>query len=511
MIKKKKKLVDQITFKEKIFYSLGTLGKESSFAMINVYAMLYLTTFMGLNGIVVGFAFCFIRILSAVFDPFMAVIINNTKSKLGKYKPWMLVGALVNAIMLIALFIPLKEASVGLKYFYYLALYFLWAISYAILDVPSMGIIPSIADKANERESVSSLSKLIGGFGGFLIGSGGAILMEYTYGKLNPISYLVVAGIGSAFLIITIILPIVTLKERYEVPCETVKFSDMFKIYKENTQLKSYTWSVLLFSVGANIAILQSTYLFIYDAKNLGGLDNYALFNIVACTLQGIAMMFYTFITKKLSRDKVFQLTFIFAAIGMLGIFGVYFLFPLVGIPIVNVLIMSAAASFLMIANGMNQITSIVMIADIVDYEEYRSGVRADSLIMSFQTILVKVSAALAMLVLGIGVAVSDLPTIDLMTNTFSGEVTDKSLLILRSFMFLLPLPLMPIGLIIYKKTYSLNGSFYDNMKAELEARRAIKSEGRIGVDEPINTQDYEDGCVKVVDVDFKDIVDSEK
>ena len=172
---------------------------------------------------------------------------------------------------------------------------------------------------------------------------------------------------------------------------------------------------------------------------------------------------------------------------------------------------MSAAASFLMIANGMNQITSIVMIADIVDYEEYRSGVRADSLIMSFQTILVKVSAALAMLVLGIGVAVSDLPTIDLMTNTFSGEVTDKSLLILRSFMFLLPLPLMPIGLIIYKKTYSLNGSFYDNMKAELEARRAIKSEGRIGVDEPINTQDYEDGCVKVVDVDFKDIVDSEK
>lgn len=87
MIKKKKKLVDQITFKEKIFYSLGTLGKESSFAMINVYAMLYLTTFMGLNGIVVGFAFCFIRILSAVFDPFMAVIINNTKSKLGKYKP----------------------------------------------------------------------------------------------------------------------------------------------------------------------------------------------------------------------------------------------------------------------------------------------------------------------------------------------------------------------------------------------------------------------------------------
>jgi len=288
----------------------------------------------------------------------------------------------------------------------------------------------------------------------------------------------------------------------------------MFKMYKENSQLKSYTWSVLLFSVGANIAILQSTYLFIYDANNLGGLDNYALFNIVACTLQGIAMMFYTFITKKISRDKVFQLTFIFAAIGMLGIFGVYFLFPMIGIPIVNVLVMSAAASFLMIANGMNQITSIVMIADIVDYEEYRSGVRADSLVMSFQTILVKVSAALAMLVLGIGVAVSNLPTIDLMTNTFTGEVTEKSLLILRSFMFLLPLPLMPIGLIIYKKTYKLNGEFYNNMKNELELRRATAQAGTVQLNEGdlllddsmLEESNMDEDIVNVVEEDIKDI-----
>lgn len=470
----------QITFKEKLSYSLGTLGKESSFAMINVYAMLYLTSFIGINGIVVGFAFCFIRIISSFFDPIMAVIINKTNSKIGRYKPWMLVGAIVNSIVLVCLFLPLTNAGMGLKYFYYLGIYFLWAITYAVLDVPSMSIIPTIADKANERESISSMSKLIGGFGGFVIGSGGGILMEHTYGSRNPWSYLLVATIAAVFLLITIMLPIIMLKERYEIPVEKVRFSDMYRLFKENKQLKGYTFSILLFSIAANIAILQSAYLFIYDRGNLGGLDNYALFNILASTLQGISMIFYTFLTKKLSRDKLFQLTFIFAMIGMIGIYGIYFVFPSIGIPVVNVLLLASAATFLMIANGLNQITSIVMVADIVDYEEYRSGTRADSLIMSFQTILVKISAAIAMLILGIGVYVAKLPVIDLLTNNFSGEVTGKSLLILRSFMFLLPLPLLPIGLIIYKKMYRLNGKYYAEIKEEIEKRRNKKEDSSL-------------------------------
>ena len=79
------------------------------------------------------------------------------------------------------------------------------------------------------------------------------------------------------------------------------------------------------------------------------------------------------------------------------------------------------------------------------------------------------------MLILGIGVAVSDLPTIDLMTNTFTGEVTDKALFILRSFMFLLPLPLMPIGLIIYSRTYKLHGKYYSEIKKSIEERRIGK------------------------------------
>jgi melibiose permease len=470
------KIKDQTTLKEKLSYSIGTLGKEISFGMINVYSMLYLTSFMGLNGIVVGFAFCIVRLLAAIFDPLMATIVNNTKSPLGKFRPWLLVGAIINSIILIVMFLPLPDGTgMPIKYVFYLAMYFLWAISYAIIDVPIMAMVPSIADTPHERESVSSLSRLIGGFGGFIIGSGGAILMQNSFGNTDYRSYLLVAGVGAIVLIVSLLLPIITLKERYVLPCQTVKFRDMFKMLKNNDQMRSFAWSYLLFTIGGNIAILQSTYLFIYDSANLGNFNNYALFNILACTVQGVAMIFYTWITKKISRDKVYKLTYLFAGIGMAFIFGIYFAFPGIGIPIVNVILLSIAGSSLMLANGMNQITSMVMITDVVDYGEYITGKRSDSLVISLQTLILKASAAFAMLILGIGVAVSDLPTIDLMTNTFTGEVTDKALFILRSFMFLLPLPLMPIGLIIYSRTYKLHGKYYSEIKKSIEERRIGK------------------------------------
>ncbi|HIU99644.1 MAG TPA: MFS transporter [Candidatus Stercoripulliclostridium merdipullorum] len=136
---------------EKFIYSFGTLGKEVSYGMINTYAMLFLTVFMGLNGIIVGFAFCAVRLLSAVADPVMATIVNNTKSPLGKYRPWLIVGALLNTAALVVMFLPFPEFSTGAKYAYYLAAYLVWGVTYTVVDVPLMSMIPSIADTTNER------------------------------------------------------------------------------------------------------------------------------------------------------------------------------------------------------------------------------------------------------------------------------------------------------------------------------------------------------------------------
>lgn len=458
----------------KAVYALGTLGKEVSYGMINTYCMLYLTVFMGLNGIAVGFCFCFVRLLTAIADPIMATLVNNTKSKLGKFRPWILAGTILNAICLIVLFLPINGGT-GLKYFYYLFVYLLWGITYTMIEVPFMSMVPSIADTTAERESVSSLSRLVGGFGGFVIGSGGSVIIGLTYGMENTKSYFIVAAVGSIILFAMMALVTVSLKERYKLPCLEIKFKQIFKLFKENDQVRAFTGSYLFFSIGASIALFQIVYLFIYDTGHLDFSKHFIIFNVVACTGQGIAMMFYTLITKKLSREKVFGLTYILAFIGLIAMFFVSYLFG--NNKLLNVILFSFAASFMMIANGVNQISSMVMITDVVDYGEFKTGVRSDSIMISVQTLLLKVSGALAMLVLGIGVFISGLPTINLLTNTFSGEVTDKMLTILRAFMFLAPLPLMPVGYIYYKKKYKLYGDYYKSVKATIDAVRVDKTD----------------------------------
>lgn len=461
---------------DNIFYSLGNLGKEISFGMINVYAMLFMTTFVGLNGVVVGFAFCAVRLISAIFDPFMATIVNNTKSKLGKYRPWLIIGSIFNAVTLLLLFVSFAQNpnfSTGVNYVYYLSMYLIWNISYTIVDVPFMSMLPSLADTTKEREAISSLSKLIGGFGGLIIGSGGQVLISTTFGAKDPKSYLLVAGVGGVIFVTMMILSVVTLKERYDLPFQEISFKDIKKMYQTNDQVQAFAGSYLFFNIAANTAILQLVYLFIYD-KNLD-FNYFIVFNVVASTGQGIAMIFYSMITKKIPREKIFGLTYLFAGIGMISIYAISFVFPYINSAIANVILMSLCGSFLMIAMGMNQITSTVMIADVVDYGEYKTGIRSDSIMISVQTLLLKVSAAIAVLIIGIGVAVAQLPQIDLMTNEFTGEVTNKMLVILRTFMFIVPLPLIPIGYIYYKKKYKLYGQFYLDVKAEIDSKRSSK------------------------------------
>lgn len=466
----------KLLIRDRIFYSTATLGKEISNGMINTYFMLFLTCFMGLNGIIVGFAMCAVRLATVAFDPIMATIVNNTKSKLGKYRPWLLIGSILNTAVLVLTFLPLgADVHIGWKYVFYLFMYALWSISYTVIDVPMMSMVPSIADSTSERESISSLSRLVGGFGGFIIGSGGSVVIGLlSGGQTNPNNYMIVAIIGAAILVLSIVLMVAITKERYDLPCEQIKLKEVFSMFAKNDQARAFSISNLLFTVGANVAILQLVYLFIYQ-PNLDFGKTYIVFNVVACTGQGLAMIFYSLITKKLSRQKVYGLTYVFAMIGFVMMFAMFFVVDVYANIWVNVILIALSGSLLMIASGMNQISSMVMITDIVDYGEYRLGVRSDSAVMTLQTILTKASAAIATLILGIAVAVSGVPSINLMNNNFNGEVTTNMLIILRVFMFLLPLPLMPIGLIIYKKKYRLNGDFYNEVKATIERRRKEK------------------------------------
>ena len=235
-------------------------------------------------------------------------------------------------------------------------------------------------------------------------------------------------------------------------------------------------------------------------------------------------MTFYSLIVKKLPRQKIHAMSFLICIVSYVLLFSVFF-FLKPGNYIVNTILVALSGAFQMVAGGVNNIGATVMIADIVDYGEWKTGKRGDSVMFSVQTLITKFAGAVAALILGIGIAVSGLPTITDVTVKYNENINGKqagqvekiqiftdendnflikdndiyntlsnmdeidseklikvdedeeiikseNLTVLRAFMFITPIPLSLIGYIIYRKKYWLFGEKYDSIKQEIDQRR---------------------------------------
>ena len=478
---------------EKFSYTMGAVGREASNNMINTFFMLYLTVFVKLNPIIVGFALFAAKVWDAFNDPMLATLINNTKSKkLGKFKPWIIAGTLLNCIIIIFMFFPINTESIGIKYFYYFFMYILWGMTFTIVDVPFWSMIPSIANTTKERNSVSSLSKLIGGFGGMAAGSGGTgLIASLPQGSNNPYAYFIVACAVSVLFVAVMSVFVCFTREKYELPQNDIKIKEVFRIFKNNDQLRYYAISYVFATLGIMMALVQPIYLFVYDYTRLPMMF-FIVFNIVSCAGQGIFMLFYPLIVKKIPREKIYSLSYFFAMIGTFLSFLSFFVMLQMDVAqganptgkaitygLINVLILSLTSTPLMIANGISQIGSTVMISDVVDYEEFKTGKRSDSVIFSIQTLIYKFACALAVLILSFGIQAAGLPSMEQSVSAtgeavyqFEGLVTNEILIIFRTFMFLVPIPLTFIGWIVYKKGYKLYGTTYNDMMVVVKDRR---------------------------------------
>ena len=368
-------------------------------------------------------------------------------------------------------------------------------MTFTVVDVPFWSMIPTIANSTEERNKLSSLAKLVGGFGGFVASTIGTSLcmplIAPNYGVKT--AYLAMGIIVAVLMFCFIMVTVLCNKERYKIPSEDVGIKEIFNFFKSNDQLRSYAVSYVLFCSATTISLFQILYIFIYYGNDaIGILDpnvGYTVFTIVACTGQGIAMFFYNLITKKIPREKIYGANYFMAMIGMAALFLVFFVlkadygFGNSGSKWLKVVIGAIAGAFLMTSNGLNQIGFTVMIADVVDYGEYLNGKRGDSIIFSVQTLLTKFAGAIAMLLLGIGIKVANLPQIvsevnekgeyEQMPDLSTGVLSLDALTILRVFMFLIPIPICLAGYIVYKKKYNLYGARYDEIKVEIERRRA--------------------------------------
>ena len=94
----------QLTGREKASYGLGAVGKDMVYMLSASYILYYFQDIMGVSAAAMGLILLAARVFDAFNDPIMGVIVAKTRTRWGRFRPWMFFGTLANAIVLYLMF-----------------------------------------------------------------------------------------------------------------------------------------------------------------------------------------------------------------------------------------------------------------------------------------------------------------------------------------------------------------------------------------------------------------------
>ena len=167
----------QVSAREKYCFGIGAIGKDAICNLVGAFLMLYFTDTLYLAPAFVGALFFVARIWDAVNDPVMGMIVDNTKSRYGKFRIWLIVGTLVNSVVFVLLFYSFNLKGTAL-YVYVSVMYILYGMTYTIMDVPYWSWLPNLTNDPREREKVSVIPRFFASLAGFSVATFGLYVIH---------------------------------------------------------------------------------------------------------------------------------------------------------------------------------------------------------------------------------------------------------------------------------------------------------------------------------------------
>ncbi|MEZ9059132.1 melibiose:sodium transporter MelB [Vibrio pelagius] len=454
---------DKITLQTKLSYGLGALGKDFACAPIYIFLMFYFTDVAGLSAAFVGTIFLAARIIDAVTDPMMGVIVDNTRSKFGKFRPWIVIGTVLNAIVLVGLFSTHMFEGTTL-YIYAAAAYILWGLTYTIMDIPYWSMIPALSSERQEREKLVVWPRLFASLAWFITGTYGLhIVGELGNGNqgdgfFNVAMLIAVLFVMSAFLIAR------NVKEKAAPanakPAEKFSFKDVLTIIGKNDQLKALIGTVLSFQI-ANL--LVGGFAIYYFSYALGNAELFPVYMAVAGAAEVAGVFLFPRIAAFLPRKLLWPIACGFPILSCVLLLLMGFIAP------ANALMIGMAGAAIKFGVGIANALQTVMLADVVDYGEHKTGRRSESVIFSVQTMLVKFAGAAGGFIVGVGLSVVGyVPNVEQSASTIMG---------LEFMMIGLPAIMMTISGLIYQRYYRLHEGFNKDDADQVEQGERVTAE----------------------------------
>ena len=470
----------KLGFKEKLSYGLGAVGKDLVYMLSASYVLYYFQDVLGVSAIAMGVILLAARVFDAFNDPIMGIIVAKTKTRWGKFRPWLMIGTLTNAAILFLMFACPPTLSPSGLVAYAAITYILWGVTYTMMDIPYWSMIPAFTKSGKEREGLTTLARSCAGVGSALITIFTVIVVKMIgraiVGSEASAKEVEIAGfkwfalIIATLFIVFILITCINIKEKATVDMESPSVKQMFKALISNDQAMTIVITIVLINIAIYTTSNLVIYFFKYDFGGEGWQGSFTLFNTFGGGIQILAMMImYPVLRKFCSNIKVFYICLTSAIIGYGVLFGLTFL------DMSNVMVLFVPAFFIFSANGVLNVLTTVFLANTVDYGDMKNYRRDESVIFSMQTFVVKLGSGVSALIASISLSINHLKADSSDASQafdFSKAVSDSSKLGLRMTMTIIPIIGLIIAVIVFKKKFILTEKKMDEINLELRNRK---------------------------------------
>ena len=505
------------TKKESVAYLTGMAGQNLIYNIIGAALAYYLQFTILIPAIAVTAIMTAARVWDAFNDPIMGTLVDRTRTKWGKCRPYLIFVPAAIFVITILCFVNFGFYGQGSKAKDVLIIawaafsYILWGMTYTVGDIPLWGAPALMTEIEGDRNKLLGLARIFGG-----VGAAVTLLcmqpVSLAIGEMLAPSIGAQEGERYGFLIAAAIFSFIGcglfqftglfIKERIQPSEKKYTLKENFTIILKNKPFRQILISGILGSARNLLAICAMPLVTYYFASK-----NPVLAFLYIALLGGgmfagmfIASGITSALLKKISKKKLYNFSNLLGAIPFLAIFVLYISNPTgltdwVFVAIAFVLFLFSGASI-----GFANVLQSLMIADCVDYEEYTNGTRPDGVFFSGQTFIAKLSSGIATIISGVAYAVvgfSDERVAEVNAFISAGGMPRlapqyQKLMMIMFFLISIPPAISCLLAVIPTWKYCLDDDVHKEIIAELNARRH-KSEQEGNCDEGQVTLD--EGC----------------
>ena len=482
--------MDELTLRKRNLwmFPLGTIGRDMMYNLVTNFLLTYILFTKGLSPAQLAAITAIMvaaRVFDALNDPIMGNIIEQTRTRWGKFKPWLVIGIALSCVVVSMVF---STNLVGWDFVILFGVfYFCYSIAYTMHDISYWGMVPALSSDASARDQFASRATLCGGFGGTLAGIVIPMLTtgSNAIGGSANVAYRIVAIaiciIAPAMLCFTVFGaqerrdPVTAKKER-------AGLKKVINTISKNDQLRWIAVIFLIQQVGNGIAVggLGSTYIY-FEYGYDGGL--YSLFATVGMSATAFLMIFYPAISKKINRKPLMNV------MAVISLFGFALMLLSKVIPGAGFILITAGYMFSNFGLYSYYLIMMISIINTVEYNQLKTGERDEAIIASVRPFVTKMASAVIVMITTVSYILSGVTNYTNKISDFEsaaasgliteaeklasiqnvvGQANEGQKLILLLCMTILPCALMLISNFLYQKKYKLDEAEYERICKEL-------------------------------------------